>query len=220
VSGRYDAVLFDAFGTLFELDRPFTRLAEGLERRLGAARPAADVERAFRAEMTHYAAQCHGAVDAATLHELRLECAAIVVTQLGLELDAEDAEQALGDSIVYRVFGDVRPALAELRARDVRTAVVSNWDYSLGDVLRGLGLVFDAVVTSAESGASKPDPAPFLAALELLGTDRRRTLHVGDTPEADGEGAARAGVDVVILDRSGLGGDGKIASLTDIAALL
>ncbi len=220
MTGRYQAVLFDAFGTLFELDRPFERLRAAVRARLGADRPAAAVEEALRAEVDHYAAHCQRASDAVRLHELQVECAAIVVGRLALDAEPEQALAALADTIVYRTYDDVEPALAELGRRGIATAVVSNWDYALPEVLDALGLRFPVVVTSAEAGASKPDPAPFRLALERLGIDAGRALHVGDTPVADGDGARSAGLDVRIVHRGPAPPPGSLAALTAIPALL
>jgi len=216
---RYRAVLFDAFGTLFELDDPFGRLHRAVRDRLGLDRDWADVEAAFLAEASHFAAHCHEAVDAPSLRALELDCAGIMVERLSLPVTPEAAVAALGDSIAYRLFDDVAPTLAELGRRGVPAAVVSNWDYSLDEVLARLGLSFDVVVTSAATGASKPDPAPFMVALERLELAPGQALHVGDTPEADGDGARGAGIDVRIIDREG-GRPGTIARLTEVAALL
>jgi putative hydrolase of the HAD superfamily len=216
---RYQAVLFDAFGTLFELDDPFGRLHRAVRDRLGLDRDRADVEAAFLAEASHFAAHCHEAVDAPSLRALQLDCADIVVERLSLPVTPEAAVATLGDSIAYRRFDDVAPTLAELERRSVRAAVVSNWDYSLDEVLSGLGLAFDVVVTSAATGASKPDPAPFRVALERLGLAPGQALHVGDTPEADGDGARAAGIDVRIIDRDSWR-PGTIARLTEVASLL
>jgi HAD superfamily hydrolase (TIGR01549 family) len=53
--------------------------------------------------------------------------------------------------------------------------------------------LFSAVVTSAEAGAAKPDPAVLQLALERLRVEPARALHVGDEDE-DEQGAAAAGV--------------------------
>jgi putative hydrolase of the HAD superfamily len=217
---RYRAVLLDAFGTLFELDDPFGRLHRALRERLGIERERGDVEVAFLAEASYYAAHCHEAVDEPSLRALQLDCAGIVIEQLALDVAPERAVDALGDSIAYRVFDDVAPALDELGRRGVETAVVSNWDFSLHAVLARLGLEFGVVVTSAATGASKPDPAPFRVALDRLGINATEALHVGDTPDADGDGAREAGIAVRIIDRDGRGGPDTIARLTEIAGLL
>ena len=78
---------------------------------------------------------------------------------------------------------------------DVALAVAANWDCSLRGHLERLGVdgLFSAVVTSAEAGAAKPDPAVLRLALERLGADPGRALHVGDE-DVDEEAARAAGM--------------------------
>jgi putative hydrolase of the HAD superfamily len=85
--------------------------------------------------------------------------------------------------------------LHSLRARGLELAVVSNWDVGLKEHLERLELasLFSAIATTAEAGAPKPEPAVFRLALERLGVDAERALHVGDEP-GDEEGAAAAGM--------------------------
>ncbi|MDX6591039.1 MAG: putative hydrolase of the superfamily [Gaiellales bacterium] len=217
---RYDAVLLDAYGTLIELDRPFERLRSAVAKRLGEEISPQDARRAFTAEISHYVANCHRARDAATLREVRLECAGIVLEELGLGYPAQDALVVLADALRFRPFDDVEPALAAIRERGLATAVVSNWDCSLPEALDHVGLRFDAVVDSATAGTPKPDPAMFRLAVQRLGVDPARVLHVGDRDDTDGEGARAAGLDVVIVDRSESPAPGTIASLTDLPGIL
>ena len=102
-------------------------------------------------------------------------------------------------AIRFRAFDDAAPALAELRRLGLSLVCVSNWDVSLPEVLGRCGLdgALDGVVTSAEAGARKPDPAIFQPALRLAGcsaprpstwaTRRRRTSR---GPAAGHPGAA------------------------------
>jgi putative hydrolase of the HAD superfamily len=108
------------------------------------------------------------------------------------------------------------PALRELRERDLRLLVVSNWDYALPGVLERCGLneLFDGIVTSAGVGARKPDPRVFAAALELAGCAAGEAVHVGDTAEEDVSGAEAAGIRPLLIDRDG--GDGDISSLGQV----
>src|SRR5205807_1475626 len=82
-------------------------------------------------------------------------------------------------------------------------AVVSNFDGRLPRVLASLGLrpLVDLVVHSTAAAAAKPDPAIFRAALSALGVAPSAALHAGDGPVADVEGARRAGLRAVLLDR-------------------
>ena len=49
------------------------------------------------------------------------------------------------------------------------------------------------MVTSAEAGAPKPDPAVFTCALELLHVRPERALHIGDS-DSDEQAAVATGM--------------------------
>jgi putative hydrolase of the HAD superfamily len=218
---HYDAVLLDAFGTLIDIDEPFARLRRSLARHLGVEVTAADAERAFRAEMRYYVDHCHEGSDADALAALRARCAAIVLAELAIDADPAAAATLLLDAIAFRAFADVGPLLAGLRSAGVQAAVVSNWDCSLPDALRGAGVPVAVVLDSASTGSAKPDPGIFHRALDRLGVAPGRALHVGDTEETDGVGARAAGIDVRIIDRSGAaGGADTITALTEVLDLL
>jgi putative hydrolase of the HAD superfamily len=65
----------------------------------------------------------------------------------------------------------------------------------------GVSKYFAHVFLSSELGADKPDPEIYGRALRLSGTRPEETLHVGDDPERDWEGAAAAGLSVYRLQR-------------------
>ena len=199
------AVLLDAMGTLVELEPPWTRLAA----RLGVAEDAA--ERAFRAEIHFYRSHAHEAGDPRSLARLREACAAILGEQLAVPVTVE----AMLDSIRFRAFDDSAPALAELSERGLILVCVSNWDVSLRETLARAGLLdlLDDVLTSAGVGRAKPDPAIFRAALGLAACEPEDAIHVGDSAAEDVAGARAAGIEALLLDRSGAG---EIASLGEI----
>jgi putative hydrolase of the HAD superfamily len=120
----------------------------------------------------------------------------------------------------WEVFPDVVPALALLRGRGVRMGIVSNWDSRLPDVLRMLDLdsFFDAVVVSHLEGIEKPNPEIFRRAVVKLRGSPEQTLHVGDVPELDLEGARAAGIHAVLVDRRGRLGSG-FGALRDFSSL-
>jgi putative hydrolase of the HAD superfamily len=188
-------VLLDALGTLVRLEPPWDHLD---------GEPSEPLERAFRAEMSYYREHSDEGRDPDSLAALRRRCAAILSAELGREVAVEEMMAA----IRFRAYRDAAPALAELRALGVRLVCVSNWDYSLPDVLARVGLAdeLDGVVTSAAVGARKPDPRLFEAALEVAGCAADEALHVGDTPTEDVEGARAAGIRALLIDRDG-GGD-------------
>ncbi len=114
----------------------------------------------------------------------------------------------------WRLFADVPEALAALRGRGLRLAVVSNWDRRLPRLLERLGLEFETVVYSEEVGVEKPHPAIFERAFGELAVPAGALLHVGDSRLHDLEGAIGAGAQALLLDRSGARGQ-----LTDLRAL-
>jgi putative hydrolase of the HAD superfamily len=98
-------------------------------------------------------------------------------------------------ALVFEPVPGAPETVRMLRERGLRLAVVANWDSALPEHLDRLGLArhFDTIVTSAEAGVPKPDPAIFRLALERLGAEPARALHVGDEP-VDEEGARSTGM--------------------------
>jgi HAD superfamily hydrolase (TIGR01509 family) len=182
-----DAVTIDGYGTLLRLRDPVGRLRELLpEHEPGA------VERAFRAEADYYVAHSAEGRNDESLARLHDECTAVFNAALGSSLTREQYIEALA----FELLPGVREALRELRGHGLALAVVANWDFSLHAHLRSHGLTtwFDAVVTSAETGVKKPDPTPFRVALERLGVEPSRAVHVGDHAPHDEVGALAAGL--------------------------
>ena len=121
----------------------------------------------------------------------------------------------------WRVFEDVLPTLATLKERGVRLGVISNWDDRLRPLLTSLDLShhFESIIVSCEIGASKPSPAPFLAAAKALGAPPDRILHVGDSFDMDIAGARAAGLPALQIVRDpNVVVAGQIRSLSDVPA--
>ena len=192
----FDAVTIDALGTLVELEDPVPELRAALAAR-GVARSAGEVAAAFAAEGDYYRARVAepGAWDAGAVARLRRDCAQIFLAVLAAPLDPDLFVPAFVGSLRFRLADRGREALEALQAAGLRLACVSNWDPTLHERLEELGVArfFDAVVTSAEVGAAKPDPRIFEVALSRLGVEPARALHVGDD-DRDREGAHAAGL--------------------------
>jgi len=180
----------------------------------------ADAQGAFAAEIAYYLEHHLEGRDAEGLDDLRDRCAAVLGAALGLE--ASRVRAPMLGALRFHAFADAAPALTELRSRGIALVVVSNWDCSLREVLAAAGLatLVDGVVSSAEAGAAKPDPAPFQRGLELAGVAAEEALHVGDSPENDLCGARAAGLRGVLLARPGGGPSGAIRSLAELARLI
>ncbi len=199
----HQAVLLDALGTLISFEPPAPRLRLALRERLGIDVGPAAAEAAMRAEISYYRAHLDEGRDAASLADLRARSAEAMRPALPVAASTEVLTEALLDALRFYAYPDAAPALRELRAAGVRTVVVSNWDHSLHERLHETGLapLLDGALASAEVGSAKPDRAIFAAALELAGTDD--AWHVGDTLEADVQGALNAGLRAVLIVRDG-----------------
>jgi FMN phosphatase YigB (HAD superfamily) len=189
-----DAVTVDGYGTLLTLVGPVPALRRALARH-GVDRSEEEVAAAFASEAAHYRPRAHLGRDKPSLAALRLECTGVFLGAVGAPLDPADFVAEFVGALRFEPVPGAVGALTDLRARGLELAVVANWDCALPQHLARLTLdrYFSAVVTSAEAGAPKPDPAPFWLALELLGVEAARAVHVGDE-QADELGAAAAGM--------------------------
>jgi len=98
------------------------------------------------------------------------------------------------------LYDDALPALEQLHGR-FRLFAISNGNADLAAI--GLARYFERSLAAREAGMLKPDPRIFAMLLERAGLAPRHAVHVGDDPEADVEGARRAGVAPVWLNRYG-----------------
>jgi putative hydrolase of the HAD superfamily len=189
-----DAVTVDGYGTLLTLVDPVPSLSRSLAER-GVEREPEVVREAFAAEVAYYRPEAVRGRDPGTLAALRCDCTGVFLRAAEAELEPESFVHAFMTAIRFEAVPGAVETLAAMRARGLELAVVSNWDIGLAEHLERLGAggLFSAVVTSAEAGAAKPDPAAFLIALERLGVEPERALHVGDEDE-DERGAVQAGM--------------------------
>lgn len=118
---------------------------------------------------------------------------------------ARELFERFSDPRTFVPYPGARQVLDNLAARGLRVAVVSNWSGRLAGLLSVLGLAgpLAAVVTSAEMRSEKPAPEIFERALELTGSRPSETLHAGDHPLNDVEGARRVGIAAVLVDHHG-----------------
>jgi putative hydrolase of the HAD superfamily len=189
-----DAVTVDGYGTLVRLVDPVPALRQALADR-GVDCDAEAAAAGFAAEVAYYRPNALLGRDPDSLAALRLECARIFLEGAGADLSASSFVDAFMASIVLEPIPGAFETVRALRARGLEVAVVSNWDIGLTEQLERLGTagLFTTIVTTAEAGAPKPEPAVFRLALERLGVEAGRALHVGDEP-GDEDGARSAGM--------------------------
>ena len=129
------------------------------------------------------------------------------------QLRMEAVEGAYGGFVSEDLYGDAIPALDALRDAGFRVAIVANQPASRAEELRAIGVDAEVLAMSETIGVSKPDPAFFARALELMGTpDPSTVAYVGDRVDNDVVPAIAAGMRAVWIRR---GPWGVIQALPD-----
>ena len=139
----------------------------------------------------------------------------------GLPLAAGE-EAALADSLPsWPPFPEVPRALAELRARGWRLAILSNTDPDLLDASLGaIGVPVDLRVTAAEAGSYKPAHGHWERLLAYPNVARKRHAHVGASLFHDIAPAAELGLTSVWVNRLCETSElPRAAELTDLSRL-
>ncbi len=116
----------------------------------------------------------------------------------------EEVFQVFEDPKTWTLYPETEAVLRQLKAQGLELGIISNFDSRLFPVLRGLGIeqFFDTITISSLSQAAKPAPKIFHLALEKHAVDPEDAVHVGDSLKEDVEGATKAGLTSVLIDRS------------------
>ncbi|MTE14457.1 HAD family hydrolase [Nocardia aurantiaca] len=134
------------------------------------------------------------------------------------------ARYAVLRDAAWAAFPDAAPVLRRFDGR-MALGIVSNASLPYQTrKLRTVGLLHhfgEAILCSDEFGASKPDPAIFLAGCEMLGLPPDRVAYVGDRYDWDALGARNAGLRAYWLVRNGHSGmpDDGITVIRSLAEL-
>ncbi|WP_420076451.1 HAD family hydrolase [Streptomyces sp. JL3001] len=100
------------------------------------------------------------------------------------------------------LYGDVRPALAELGADGLWLGIAGNQTVRAGRILRELfSDDVDLIGTSDDWGASKPDPEFFKRVAAVVPFEVGEILYVGDRCDNDIRPAGKAGMQTALVRR-------------------
>jgi len=136
------------------------------------------------------------------------EVNARVIEHLGLDSDTamlDDIHAEYEKGVAWKPYPESVTLLRTLRNAGYRLGVISNASHSLPAILEKLGLAeyFDTITYSFDVGAEKPDIRIFRRAVAQANATEERSVHVGDSFEADYLGARRAGLHAVLVCREG-----------------
>jgi HAD superfamily hydrolase (TIGR01549 family) len=204
------AVLFDLDDTLWPVAPAIMRAEEQMFAWLGEHVPAVtqrfDIHalRARRMEMLNASEQYRFdmiGLRHAGLTEAFLHC-------------GEDCDKVEGAMEVFNrlrntvdFYEDV-PAVLSRLSKNWILGSISNGPADLETI--GLAPHFQVSVAAWRVGCGKPDPQIFRTACELLEVHPRHAVYVGDDPALDVEGAQKAGLTGIWLDREGRHAAGKL----------
>jgi putative hydrolase of the HAD superfamily len=233
MAGPLRAIFFDVAGTLIvtreRIGLSYARLAQAYGLEADSQAVGAAFRRAFNAAPGLAFGPGH---DARELRQLEREWWRRVVADTFAEFgpfgDFEGYFVALfdflGDPANWKADPEAAPLLARLKERGHTLGVISNFDYRVYGILRGLGLgvYFDSVTISSEAGWAKPAPEIFEAALARHALAPDEALHVGDSVQMDLAGAQAAGIAAILFDRKApercsiSGRSARVASLSAV----
>ncbi len=141
-----------------------------------------------------------------------------VVAMIGIKLDVQFSESEMNCLVntigSWPVFPDTRDSLRSMKQR-YNLAIISNVDDDLfAPTAEALEVELDVVVTAQQCGSYKPDHRNFDVALERMGIEKDRWLHIGESLYHDIAPANELGIASVWVNR-GHGKEGGATRPTD-----
>jgi 2-haloacid dehalogenase len=122
--------------------------------------------------------------------------------QLSVDLKPDDATALVSTIPYWPPFGDVGPALSELRKEGWKFALLTNCDRDIIALTqRRLPVSFDAVVTAEDVAAYKPSPAHFLLFQSTFGASADDWIHVAQSYFHDIRPASELGIRRIWVNR-------------------
>ena len=146
--------------------------------------------------------------------------------EVDLELAGKIWERVTAQEYGLALFDDVIEVLDALKAKDVRSAVITNFPQPGHAVEKSMGLAghVEFTVTSGEVGHEKPHAPIFEEALRRAGVPVRETVLVGDQVDSDLAGASAVGIRPILMDRynnyPGYSDHPRVTSMGELPALL
>jgi 2-haloacid dehalogenase len=134
--------------------------------------------------------------------EVLAESLRLFADERGYRLDSGDAEAFVRAMRSWQPFTDTTPALRLVQGAGIRLVPISNTDHDILDHSEHhMGLRFDDRVTAQDCRAYKPSDTVFQQALERIGEEPDKILHVAFGFKYDIGPAKRAGMHTAWINR-------------------
>lgn len=204
----FDTIFFDIGNTLFFFNYEFLR--DFLAQRFGVTATTEEIERKHLAMKRSIVAE--GLVGTMGHDELWWEAYRRWLLGIGVdEGEVRPIAQAIRDHPFRHLFWarmeEGTPEMLDwFRERGFRLGVISNAEGQIRRLLEHAHVDgrFDVVVDSSVVGFAKPDERIFRHAIEQMGAQPARCVHVGDLFDVDVQGARAAGITPILVDRDGI----------------
>ena len=231
----YDILLFDVGYTLVYFEPVQELVVQQALRTLGVDRTVEAISSAAEQVWGTYYGNAETDTFPATQDydrhtQAKLEAALLAQLEVGGDEDALASysaaiETRFSSPGAIRPYPEVFEFLTLLQAKGYRLGIVSNWSWNLKERVAQAGLdhFFEVIWASAYAGCNKPHPGIFYSALKQLSppaTSSDRILYVGDSFRHDVIGAWNAGIEAVLLDRSGTASAADCPVIPDLWGLL
>ncbi len=196
------ALAFDQYGTIVDMQQGLTAAVTPFLREKGwQGKPDSFVTWWRR---THFE---NSMIDAlcdrghTPYREIGHRAVAYVMDRCSIAYTEDEVRRLVGEIEKLKPFPDVLPALAALKARGYRLAILSNGDRDMLEAARPhIGFRFDHVISVQEAGYFKPHWRTYAKAAEIIGEDRSSILFVANHP-FDCIGAKAWGMRTAFIDR-------------------
>ena len=196
---QFDAIVFDAYGTLLNVHAAMARHAE----RLGTDWQALATE--WRIKQLEYSW-----IDSLTVYRTRRDFATCTADALDYvlarhKIDTQIRTELLATYERLDSYPEVPATLAALRERGFRLGILSNGTPTmLASACRAaeISALLDAIISVEQAGTFKPAPSVYGLVQTELGVSPARTLFVSGNPW-DSQAALANGFAVVRINRGG-----------------
>lgn len=205
------AVFFDAGGTLFKPHPSVGEIYASTAKKYGMEVDADETEKAFRTEFSRRdglmatSAHSNEKNEKEWWRNLVRDVFQGLTPLKNFDPFFEELHDLFARAEVWKLYPEVPEVLQRLKEKKLILGIVSNWDSRLLSICEGmkLGKYFDFVLASALVGSSKPDSGIFQQALKLARVMPHEAVHIGDSVENDYQGAKRAGIHALLVNRGG-----------------